>query len=156
FVPAGWYPGAVLTDGKSIFIANVKGEGSRAAQAQGGPYSVYGYRGTVTRVPIPAARELAAYTARVRADARVPGVLRALERGAGGARPVPVPARVGEPSVFEHVIYVIKENRTYDQVFGDLKQGKGDPDLCIFGRQITPNHHALAEQFVLLDNFYCN
>ena len=55
----------------------------------------------------------------------------------------------------EHVVYIIKENRTYDQFFGDLPQGDGDPDLCVFPRKITPNHHALAEEFVLLDNYYC-
>jgi hypothetical protein len=71
-------------------------------------------------------------------------------------QPVPVPERHGEPSVFEHVLYIIKENRTYDQVFGDLPQGNGDPSLCIFGREITPNHHAIVEEFVLLDNFYCS
>jgi hypothetical protein len=58
--------------------------------------------------------------------------------------------------VFEHIVYIVKENRTYDQVFGDLPQGNSDPSLCIFGREVTPNHHALAEDFVLLDNFYCN
>ncbi len=69
---------------------------------------------------------------------------------------MPVPERHGEPSVFEHVIYVIKENRTYDQVFGDMKEGNGDPNLCIFGEEVTPNHHKLAREFVLLDNFYCS
>jgi len=58
--------------------------------------------------------------------------------------------------VFEHVVYIIKENRTYDQVFGDLPQGNADPELCMFGREVTPNHHALAEEFALLDNYYCN
>src|SRR5439155_985582 len=76
--------------------------------------------------------------------------------GALALSPVPVPARLGEPSVFAHVVYVIKENRTYDQLCGDLKQGRGEPRLCIFPRAVTPNHHALAEEFVLLDNFYCN
>ena len=61
------------------------------------------------------------------------------------SKPVPVPRRLGEPSVFEHVVYIIKENRTYDQVFGDLPQGNADPALCVFGREVTPNHHALAE-----------
>ena len=70
--------------------------------------------------------------------------------------PVPVPQRPGEPSVFKHVLYIIKENRTYDQVFGDLPQGNGDTSLVHFGREVTPNHHALAETFVLLDNFYCS
>ena len=69
---------------------------------------------------------------------------------------MPVPERHGEPSVFKHVIYVIKENRTYDQVFGDMKEGNGDPNLCIFGEEVTPNHHKLAREFTLLDNFYCS
>ena len=69
---------------------------------------------------------------------------------------MPVPERHGEPSVFEHVIYVIKENRTYDQVFGDMKEGNGDPKLCIFGEEVTPNHHKLAREFMLFDNFYCS
>ena len=58
--------------------------------------------------------------------------------------------------MFEHVVYIIKENRTYDQVFGDMEQGEGDESLCIFGREVTPNHHKLAEEFVLFDNFYCS
>jgi len=71
-------------------------------------------------------------------------------------RVVPVPTRPGEKSVFKHVLYIIKENRTYDQIFGDLPQGNGDPSLTIFGREVTPNHHAIAERWVLLDNTYCN
>jgi hypothetical protein len=67
----------------------------------------------------------------------------------------PVPERVGEPSFFKHVVYVIKENRTYDQMLGDLKEGNGDPSLCIFGERVTPNLHKLAREFVLLDNLYC-
>src|SRR5262249_53371018 len=109
------------------------------------------------------ASELAAMTEQARTDARLPEVLRATERSAAAAatRPAPVPARAGDPSVFEHVIYIIKENRTYDQMLGDLAagerpKGNGDPRLCIFGRDITPNIHALAERFVLLDNYYCN
>src|SRR5213078_951881 len=62
----------------------------------------------------------------------------------------------GEPSLIEHVVYVIKENRTYDQIFGDAGRGNSDPKLCTFGKKVTPNHHALAEEFVLLDNYYCN
>jgi hypothetical protein len=69
---------------------------------------------------------------------------------------VPVPERIGEPSVFKHVIYFIKENRTYDQVLGDVKQGNGDPKLCIFGERVSPNQHKMVNDFVLLDNLYCN
>ncbi len=68
----------------------------------------------------------------------------------------PVPERVGEPSVFHHVVYVIKENRSYDQVLGDVKEGNGDPSLCVFGRNITPNQHQFVHDFVLLDNTYCS
>ncbi len=67
-----------------------------------------------------------------------------------------IPVLPGQSSVFKHVVYIIKENRTYDQVFGDMPQGDGDPDLVLFGRDVTPNHHALAEQFVLMDNYYCS
>ncbi|MCZ7599220.1 MAG: alkaline phosphatase family protein [Gammaproteobacteria bacterium] len=66
-----------------------------------------------------------------------------------------MPERIGEPSVFRHVVYVIRENRTYDQVLGDLPQGNGDPALCTFGAPVTPNQHKLATEFVLLDNTYC-
>jgi YVTN family beta-propeller protein len=155
-IPTGWYPGAVVTDGHSLFIANVKGTGSQNRPAGARGFNTLQHLGTVSRVPLPSAAELRRDTAQVRVDARVAQILRGRERGARGQRPVPVPERVGEPSVFEHVVYIIKENRTYDQVFGDLTQGNGDPSLCIFGRDVTPNQHALAEQFVLLDHFYCN
>ncbi|HTD68103.1 MAG TPA: alkaline phosphatase family protein, partial [Candidatus Limnocylindria bacterium] len=70
--------------------------------------------------------------------------------------PRPVPERIGEPSMFKHVVYIIKENRTYDQVLGDERRGNGDPSLCIFGAKITPNQHQLVRDFVLLDNTYCS
>src|SRR5438034_8264919 len=73
-----------------------------------------------------------------------------------GQPPRPVPERVGEPSVFKHVVYLIKENRTYDQVFGDIKGAKGDPSLCVFGERFTPNQHKMVQEFVLLDNTYCS
>ncbi|MCS6775726.1 MAG: alkaline phosphatase family protein [Chloroherpetonaceae bacterium] len=158
FFGTGWFPSgvAVTSDGQTLFVCNVKGLGSRNAPKEAGKRNVYDYLGTVDRVLVPDAPTLARWTAQVREDARVPQILKARERAQSNRKPVPVPARPGEPSVFEHVVYIIKENRTYDQVFGDLPQGNGDPGLCIFGRDVTPNHHALAEQFVLLDNFYCN
>ena len=70
--------------------------------------------------------------------------------------PKPLPDRIGEPSVFKHVIYIIKENKTYDQVFGDIASGRGDKDLCIYGANVTPNQHKLANDFVLLDNYYAS
>ncbi len=68
--------------------------------------------------------------------------------------PRPVPERIGEPSVFKHVLYIIKENRTYDQVLGDMKEGDGMASLCIFGDSITPNQHSIAREYLLMDNYH--
>ena len=156
FVPAGWHPGAVATDGKNLYIANVKGFGSRNKPKDAHGWSVHWALGCLNKVAIPDPATLKRYTAQVKSDARIPQVLRALQKAQTGKKPVPVPSRVGEPSTIEHVVYVIKENRTYDQLFGDMTKGNNDPSLCVFGKEVTPNHHALAEQFALLDNFYCN
>ncbi len=154
FIPAGLFPGAVATDGVRLFIANVRGDGRQMSKP--GRYNSREFRGTLSKLDVPAAQTLAGYTAQVRQDARVPQSLAAMGKAQSGVKPVAVPRHAGEPSLFKHVVYVLKENRTYDQVLGDMKQGNGDPNLCIYGRNVTPNHHALAEQFVLLDNYYCN
>jgi len=158
-IPAGWFPGALALGADQLFIANVKGFGSREPHPAESGWHVKWFNGAVQRVTVPVAPEaLAAYTRDVAQNGLFPQMLRAAERSAtiADVAPVPVPTALGRPSVFEHVVYVIKENRTYDQVLGDLPQGNGDPSLCIFPREITPNHHALAEEFVLLDNWYCN
>lgn len=153
FLPTGWYPGAVVTDGRILFIANVKGIGSRnKGDAKG--YNSLQFSGTAQRIAIPTAAALARDTAQVR-DAARQGERDQASRWSA-VKPVPIPAHPGEPSVFQHVVYILKENRTYDQIFGDLAQGDGDKSLCVYGRAVTPNHHALAEQFALLDNYYCN
>jgi YVTN family beta-propeller protein len=156
FIPTAWFPGAVITDGKFIYVANVKGIGSRKQHPTRKGWNSHDYLGTVSKIEIPTASTLQTYTRQVKADARVPEVLRAMERNGGPRKPVPVPKRLGDPSVFEHLVYIIKENRTYDQLFGDMPQANSEPSLCTFGREVTPNHHAIAEQFALLDNFYCN
>jgi YVTN family beta-propeller protein len=156
FIPTGWFPGAIALGSHQLFIANVKGEGSREEDKEHHAWNSRRYRGSVTRVDLPKADELARYTQRVKQGARIPEALHAMELGRSDRPPVPVPARAGEPSVFEHVVYVLKENRTYDQVFGDIGKGNSDPRLCIYGKEATPNQHALADQFALLDNYYCN
>ena len=83
-------------------------------------------------------------------------IVRAQAAAVKGVRPRPVPAHMGEPSTIKHVVYVIKENKKYDQVLGDIGRGNSDPRLCEFRRSLTPNAHALADKFVLLDNYYCN
>ena len=104
-------------------------------------------------IDTPDAKKLAEFTKQVYDNALYRDTL--LETSGAGAESV-IPTKVGEPSPIKHVLFIMKENRTYDQVFGDLKQGNGDPSLTLFGRDVTPNQHALAEQFVLLDNLYCS
>ncbi|HEX4591122.1 MAG TPA: beta-propeller fold lactonase family protein, partial [Gemmataceae bacterium] len=158
-IPTGWYPGAVSisADGKRLAVANVKGHGSLSQprdKEKGG--TSHDYLGTVSLIDVPNANELARLTERVNASNRLAYSLAGLEKPRPEVKPVVVPQRHGEPSVIEHVVYIIKENRTYDQVFGDMKEGNGDPKLCVFGEETTPNHHKLAREFVLLDNFYCD
>jgi hypothetical protein len=104
-------------------------------------------------VPIPDDKTLAGYVETVYKNCPYSDKLLT---DAPHAEKTAIPTRVGDPSPIKHVLYIIKENRTYDQVFGDLTRGNGDPALVMFGRDVTPNHHKLAEEFVLLDNLYCN
>lgn len=156
FVPTGWYPTAIACEGDVLFVASAKGIGSRTVRRKPEEgWNSHDHRGTVQRIDLRG--DLAAWTREVRSNLRVPQILAALEREpAPGAQAVPVPRRVGEPSVFKHVIYVIKENRTYDQLFGDMPKGDGMSSLCTFKAENAPNHRALADEFVLLDNYYCN
>src|SRR5262249_56724825 len=138
-----------------LLIGNGYGFGSIApvaAGAQGRRYS--DRKGEISILPIPVGLGLLnQYTAQVRQNNRTIGAGESpAVVPAGNA--VPVPPDLGVKSPIEHVIYIIKENRTYDQVFGDLPQGNSDPSLTLFGRAVTPNLHALAEQFVVLDNYY--
>jgi YVTN family beta-propeller protein len=158
-IPTGWYPGAVVVspDGKRLFVANIKGHGALSqprAPAKG--KNSHDHLGSVSLIDVPDDTQLARYTETVNANNRLAQSLAGLEQPRPGSVPVPVPARHGEPSLFKHVLYVIKENRTYDQLLGDMKEGNGDPNLVLFGEAVTPNHHALARQFTLFDNFYCS
>src|SRR5262249_23682427 len=158
-IPTGWYPGAIAVsaDGQRLFLANIKGHGSlsQPGSAARGKNS-HDHLGSVSLIDVPDAEQLAKYTQEVNANNRLAYSLAGLEPPRADTRPIPVPERHGEPSVYQHVLYIIKENRTYDQVFGDIKEGNGDPNLVLFGEEVTPNQHALARQFTLFDNFYCS
>jgi YVTN family beta-propeller protein len=158
-IPVGWYPGAVLLslDGKTLYVANVKGQGSlsQPRTVEKGKNS-HDHLGSVSIIEVPGAGKLAEYTRHVDENNRLGYSLAGLDKPRLEAKPTPMPQRHGEPSLIKHVIYVIKENRTYDQILGDMKEGDGDPKLCLFGEEVTPNHHALARQFTLFDNFYCS
>jgi YVTN family beta-propeller protein len=159
-IPVGWFPGAVAYDGvrRQLVVANIKGVGSTRGlkESQVHEHNTYQYHGTLSLVPLPRAGELSRLTRRVLDNYRYPLLQEARQPARAHQPPRPVPQRVGEPSVFEHVVYIIKENRTYDQVLGDVPEGNGDPSLCVFGAEVTPNQHKMVHDFVLLDNTYCS
>jgi YVTN family beta-propeller protein len=160
-IPVGWFPGALAFDPgrKTLCVANVKGHAVEPAadRANGSPgYNSHQYHGSVSIVPLPKRKDLKKLSAVVYDNYRRERIARALRKPRPGQPPRPVPERIGEPSVFKHVVYVIKENRTYDQVLGDVAAGNGDPALCIFGEKVTPNQHKLVREFALLDNTYCS
>jgi YVTN family beta-propeller protein len=174
FIPTGWYPTNVKVIGKNIYVANGKGlssapnpfgpnplvpdqavvyqhgDSSKAVKVQ---YIGGLYRGSLSIIPIPAAKTLAGYSRQVYQNTPY-GKKKEPENW--GEKGNPIPSKTGVKSPIKYVFYVIKENRTYDQVLGDMKEGAGDTSLVLFGENITPNQHALARQFVLLDNFYVN
>ncbi|MBI2687259.1 MAG: beta-propeller fold lactonase family protein [Acidobacteria bacterium] len=168
FIPTAWYPAAltVSPDGKSLYVGAAKGLGGYsnidgptsplAKPGQGSRHVGALQRGSVSVIPLGNLKnQIKAYTRE--AMANCPYNDQMLTRAKPPASgPSVVPQQVGEGSPIKHVIYIIKENRTYDQVFGDIPKGNGDPRLTIFGRRVTPNQHRLAEQFVLFDNLYCD
>ncbi|MEO8028216.1 MAG: alkaline phosphatase family protein, partial [Bryobacteraceae bacterium] len=156
-IPTGWYPDslALSADGKHLAIGTLFGIGSGYRTEPKRKYA-HAARGTVAVVPLPDRAQLASYTTAVAENNRMSlGQPRAAVARLNIA-PLPIPERAGEPSTIEHVVYIIKENRTYDQILGDLKKGNGDPSLTMYGRAVTPNAHKLAEEFVVLDNFYAS
>lgn len=168
FFPSGWYPSALaLLPGSRIAVGNSKGLGGYSNER--GPHSPLAadnnntgrgsvkslQKGSINFVALKNLKaDLPGWTKQVISN--VPYADSQLQTARAAKSPSIVPSAVGAGSPIKHIIYVIKENRTYDQVFGDLPQGNGDPRITIFGRQITPNHHAIAEQWVLLDNLYCD
>lgn len=165
FIPTEAYPGGLLVNGNNIFVTNLEGEGSRVSTKEFSTqksltdinaYNSHHEKATISIIPIPDAAQLQQYTEKVKQlNISFRGAIASLAPRKNVA-PKPMPERIGEPSVFKHVIYIIKENRTYDQVLGDMPEGNGAPLLCIYGDSITPNEHQLARKFLLLDNYYAS
>ncbi|WDF56020.1 bifunctional YncE family protein/alkaline phosphatase family protein [Mucilaginibacter sp. KACC 22063] len=168
YIPTEAYPGGLAIDEGHLFVANLEGEGARVntKEMKGGKgeatdfpddaYNSHHQKATVSIINLPDAATLANYTNKVK-DLMLnfrTELARLTPRPNQPARPMP--ERIGEPSVFRHVIYIIKENRTYDQVLGDLPLGNGRKELCVFGDSVTPNQHQLARSFVTLDNYYAS
>ncbi len=155
FIPTAWYPNdlALSADGKHLAVATLLGAGSGWRDEPRKRY-VHAYRGSVAVLEVPGEAQLASYSTAVAENNHLAARPLSPTAARKDARPTAIPERAGEPSFIEHVVFIIKENRTYDQVFGDMPEGNGDPSLVMFGEDVTPNQHRLARQFVLYDNFY--
>ncbi|MEI7583400.1 bifunctional YncE family protein/alkaline phosphatase family protein [Runella sp.] len=174
FIPVGWYPTNVRVIGSKIFVANGKGftsfanpkgpqpvsnavrSESHLGEDTRGQYIGNLMKGTLSIIDSPNEATLAVYSRKVYANTPYK---KEKELATDGEAGNPIPMKVvgpshGESSPIKHVFYILKENRTYDQVFGDIKEGNGDTTLCLFGEKYTPNQHKLAREYVLLDNFY--
>lgn len=172
FIPTGWYPACVRVMNNQILVANGKGFSSYPNPygpnpARKGDVVVYQQgnttrsikeqyiggllRGDLSIIPIPNEKQMADYSLQVYANTPYN---KDKESEVNIPQGNPVPSHTGQASPIKHVFYIIKENRTYDQVLGDMPEGNGDTSLVLFGERITPNQHALAREFVLLDNFY--
>lgn len=171
YIPTGWYPTSVKTIGNKIYVTNGKGlsssanpngpnpVSSKSPQFKGAnPEAVRGtqyigglFKGTLSIFDFPDEKTLADYSKIVYENTPYN---KTKEKESEGEKGNPIPTKLGQKSPIKYVFYVIKENRTYDQVLGDVRGGNGDTTLCLFPERITPNQHAIVKDFVLLDNFY--
>jgi YVTN family beta-propeller protein len=164
YIPAGWYPTAVFYNTEFSQIITLSGKGMGIGPNPNGPkpgtnapnQSQYDYSmitGIASILPVPDAGQLAAMTTQVQSNALAEASQSVASKRAGKN---PIPRYVGGSSPIKHVFFIVRENRTYDQILGDLPKANGDPSLVLFGRDVTPNGHRLSEQFVTLDNYYAD
>jgi hypothetical protein len=151
FIPTDWYPTSVKVWNKKIWVTN--GKGGKSLPNPKGEYIGSLFKGTLSIIDQPDENELKIYSATAYKNSPYNKEIEKLAEGEAGN---PIPRKQGDPSPIKYVFYIIKENRTYDQVLGDMREGNGDSAICLFPQKVTPNHHALAREFVLLDNFYVN
>jgi YVTN family beta-propeller protein len=152
FIPVGWYPTkVVMLKNNSVLVLNGKGVRSLANPQR--QYIGSLLESSLSIFPFPDEKQLHEYTQQVFQNTpyRQSALLTSAHEGES-----PIPTKVGDPSPIKHVLYVIRENRTYDQVLGDMREGNGDSSLCLFNETVSPNVHKLAREFVLMDNFYVN
>ena len=157
-IPTAWYPAglALSPDGKFLAVSTLLGSGSGFAGDRNKRVA-HAVRGSIAVIDLPDAAQLANYTLAVAENNRLSiGPSTELPKLTKATSPIAVPMKAGDASLIENVVFIIKENRTYDQILGDMKKGNGDPSLTMYGPDVTPNQHKLADQFVLLDNLYAN
>jgi YVTN family beta-propeller protein len=152
-LPTDYFPAEITTVGNDVLVSNTRGIDARRPNNPAG-YGTHDTTSSLTRFTLPSDGDIKGETGKVFSQNGWHGGSVTLTEGEGDAKPVPVPLRLGDPSTIKHVFLIVKENRTYDQVFGDVPIGNGDPTLAQFGENVTPNQHALALQFGLYDNTY--
>ncbi len=161
FIPTGWYPTSVKVFQHKVWVTNGKGFNSLPNPKGPNPYKrspteqyiASLFKGTLSIIAEPGESEQRIYTETALQNSPYNKEIEKLAEGESGN---PIPRKPGDPTPIKYVFYIIKENRTYDQVLGDMTEGNGDSSLCLFPQKVTPNQHALAREFVLLDNFYVN
>ncbi|MFC0032579.1 alkaline phosphatase family protein [Micromonospora chaiyaphumensis] len=151
-LPTDYFPAEITTVGNDVLVANTRGIDARRPNNPAG-HGTHDTTSSLQRFTVPSDKAIRSETGKVFSQNGWTGGSVKLARGSK-AKPVPVPQRLGDPSTIKHVFLIVKENRTYDQVFGDDPRGNGDPSLAQFGENVTPNQHALARQFGLYDNTY--
>ena len=160
YIPTEAYPGGVTLLNNTLYVANLEAKGPWVpGPASGGSaqaYTIHQDLASISIIPLPSKKELKSYSRAVREQSLLFRLALTNRAPRKDVAPRPVPARIGEPSVFKHVVYIIKENKTYDQVYGDVPEGRGMPQLCIYGDSVTPNQHRLSHDFSLLDNYYAS
>jgi len=150
-LPTDYFPAEITTVGKNVVVSNTRGIDARRPTNKAG-HGTHDTTSSLTQFTLPDDSVIKSETGKVFTQNGWHGG--SVTQGTGDAQPVPVPAKLGNPSTIKHVFMIVKENRTYDQVFGDMPQGNGDPSVTQFGENVTPNQHALANQFGLYDNTY--
>ncbi|MET7702445.1 bifunctional YncE family protein/alkaline phosphatase family protein [Streptomyces sp. NPDC005485] len=152
-LPTDYFPAEIATAGNEVVVSNTRGVDARRATTKAG-HGTHDTTSSLTHFTLPSDQVIKSRTSKVfQQNGWTRGAVETA-KSHSHAKPVPVPARLGDPSTIKHVFLIVKENRTYDQVFGDIEKGNGDPTLAEFGENVTPNQHALANQFGLYDNTY--
>lgn len=159
FIPTASYPSSIsILNDRVLYVTNLESFGANQSfgfLADHKPvFNSHHMMASVSVIQVPGKKQLAEYTKTVVACNQLQRLESSKLPARSNVMPKPVPDRIGEPSVFKHVLYIIKENRTYDQVLGDVRKGNGDSTLCVFGEKTTPNIHRLVDQFQLMDNFF--
>lgn len=160
YIPTQAYPSGIVVNAGELYVTNLEAVGARVSHKlkdaikADKAYNSHKQLASISFISLPDEAKLKTFTEKVKNQSLYKRVKLAELLPRKNIAPQPVPERIGEPSVFKYVLYIIKENRTYDQVLGDMKEGDGMASLCIFGDSITPNQHSIAREYLLMDNYH--